>query len=365
MLSPSAYYPAVGGVEELTRKLAAEYKKRGHQVLIITSKLPRTSFSEIVDGITVRRFYFFTPARKVFNILRFVLMAPLELLRLLISIKIFNPSVIHVQCNGSNTYYMYLAAKLLKIKLVDTLQGETKMDEHRIYQHSFFFPFALRRILKQAAVVTGCSQEVLNDAAKYAKLGLKAQVIFNGVDLKEFQVETRKLKEIYIFTTGRFTYNKGFDLLVKTFQKILPKHKGLKLFIGGDGKDRPALEKYLQTIKLTGDILLLGRLSRRDTVRYMKNALFVVMPSRYEPFGIVALEALAAGKAILATQNGGPPEFIEPGKAGYLVDPENQKDFTAKLELMFKNYKRLEKNARSIARKFDWTVIAEKYLQIY
>ena len=89
------------------------------------------------------------------------------------------------------------------------------------------------------------------------------------------------------------------------------------------------------------------------------------MPSRYEPFGIVALEALAAGKAVLATKYGGPPEFIHDGKVGYLFDPMNPSEFAKKIELMLKNYSRLEKNSLHYVKKFTLQKVADQYIKIY
>ena len=365
ILCPSAYYPSLGGVEELTSKLAQEYKKRGYSVIIMTLRSFDSKFKEIIDSIAVYRFFFFIPSKRVLSLIRFCLFFPIEMLRLYAITKKFNPDVIHVNCNGSNAFYMYILSRLTKKKVIDTLHGETIMDEHRIYQKFPFFPRTLKKILKQSGYVTACSQAILDDANKYFDIKKKSKVVYNAADLDEFKVKTEKICDKYIFATGRFTYNKGFDLLVKAFQKVLKKHKELRLYIGGDGKDKSAVEKYIKKNKLGNNIILLGRLNREDTVKYMKNCLFLVMPSRYEPFGIVALEALAAGKAVLATKYGGPPEFIHDGKVGYLFDPMNPSEFAKKIELMLKNYSRLEKNSLHYVKKFTLQKVADQYIKIY
>lgn len=364
ILCPSAYQPMVGGVEELTKNLALVYQSQGYKVIIFTSKPAGAKYSEILQNIPVHRFFFYTPAKNIFNTLRFLFFAPLELTRLLALTKKYRPQLLHIQCNGNNTWYIGQLAKLTGLPLVDTLQGETVMDEHQLYQRSFFARWALRQTLARAAFVTGCSQTTLNEAKKYFDFSKKSLPVFNGIDLQEFAKTPVKIKEKYIFATGRFTHNKGFDLLIKAFAAILPKYPELKLFIGGDGMTRKAAKQYIADLDLEKNIKLLGRLDRQQTVKYLKNALFVVMPSRHEPFGIVALEALAAGKAVLATNNGGPPEFITK-KVGLLFNPENHAEFVKKLEQLIKTYRVLEKHSKNYVAEFAWTKIAAKYLNIY
>lgn len=364
ILCPSAYAPQIGGVEELTKNLASNYQKNGLKVSIFTSKPNKSKSQEIIAGIPVYRFNFFLPAKNIWQLLRFIIFAPLEILRLLRLTKKIKPDILHIQCNGSNTWYIYLLSKITGIPLVDTLQGETIMDEQQIYQKSAFARYALHKVLQQASLVTACSNATLKDGLKYCNFAKKANRIFNGINFSEFQIKTKKLKANYIFATGRFTHNKGFDLLIAAFKNISVKHPQLQLFIGGDGKTRAAAEEYIRINNLTAKVKLLGRLDRLQTVTYMRNALFVVMPSRYEPFGIVALEALAAGKTILATKYGGPPEFINK-QIGLLVDPINEKDLTKKLNIMLNIYPQLEKDSRKFAKYFDWQIIVKNYLEIY
>ncbi len=366
LLAPSAYYPSLGGVEELTAKLAATYLAKNHEVIVATSRPQKSRRSEVIDGIKVYRFNFYTPAKKIYNLLRFVFFFPVELLKLYLLVKKYAPDIIHLICNGNNVYYFFWLKKLMKVKIIITTQGELKGDDEKIYQRSFFFPYALKKMLTKADYLTACSAESLQELLSYSKdKKIKKKVVFNGVDLKEFKKNTVLLKQQYIFSIGRLSENKGQDLLLRAFGQIAEKHPQINLYIGGAGGYLNELKKILKDSNfLKPRVKFLGRLNRKDCVKFYKSALFVVLPSRYEAFGIVALEAMAAGKAVLATKYGGTSEFVLP-QVGRIFDPLNQKDFVTKLEWMLKNYQKLEKNSVAYVQKFDWVKIAEQYEKIY
>lgn len=367
MLVPSAYHPSLGGVEELTKQLALHYHKKGHEVCVVTSRPPNTKSKEVIQNIPVYRMRFHLPAKKIFNVLRFIVSYPIEIKRYRKIIKRFKPDIIHIQCSSSNTLYATLVSKITKIPLILTSQGETKMDAHQIYQKSALMRWIIKYGLKQASFVTACSQATLDDLNQnFADIRHKSSVIFNGIDPTEFEGKIKLNSETYIFTTGRLSYNKGFDLLIEAFSKIpQPKRSDIKLFIGGAGEYESELKNKIIECNIQNSVTLLGRLDREQTVYYMKNALFVVMPSRYEPFGIVALEGLAAGKAVIVTKHGGPPEFIKNEQHGYVIDPLNIPEFTKSLETMLKSYKKFETKNQVYAKTWNWDKLSEMYLAIY
>jgi glycogen(starch) synthase len=256
-------------------------------------------------------------------------------------------------------------ARLLGLPLIDTFHGETVADDYRIYQQSAFFPLVLRQAVRYASFVTGCSQTILNDAKKYGATAAKMRVVFNGIDWQEFAPTVKKIKQKYIFAIGRLTPVKGFDLLIQAFAQTAKKHPELQLWLGGDGTERDSLVLRTKKLHLEKQVVFLGKLARAQTVIAMKNSLFVVVPSRYEAFGIVAAEALAAGKAVVVTKRGGPLEFIPHNIHGLLVDPLQPKQLAASLEKMLQAYPRLQKGARNYIRRFDWTVIAAQYEELY
>jgi glycogen synthase len=369
LLIPSAYYPSLGGVEELTRQLAKTYSQQGHHVIVATSKSPDSSYKEVVDTVSVYRFHFQLPAKNILTLLKFIVIFPITLIRFSLLCLSFKPDVLHIQCSSSNTLYATLMSKILRIPLILTSQGETKMDAAQIYQKSAFMKKTLVFGLKRAAFVTACSQATLDDINhNYLNVKHKSQVIFNGINPSEFDAISISgdAKERYIFATGRLTLNKGFDLLIQAFKDLPSAYNTIQLFIGGSGEQEMELKNLIASSGLENRVCLLGRLNREQTVTYMKKSLFVVMPSRYEPFGIVALEGMAAGKDVIVTKHGGPPEFIIHGKHGLIIDPFDISDFSLKLANMINSHTELNKiNLNYVKTKFSWDQISIKYLDLY
>jgi glycogen synthase len=367
VLFPSAYYPSLGGVEELTNKIALQLVNCGHYVKIFTALMPNTKKKDIHAELDIYRFRFKLPARKVIDTLVFLFLFPVEMFRILLIVKRFKADIIHIQCASSNTLYAVVASKLLRVPLVLTSQGETRMDAGKIYKKSAFMRKILVYGLKQASYVTACSKATLDDLCKnYFDVSLKSKVVFNGIDSKEFGGDVQSIEDTYIFATGRLSSNKGFDLLIRAFQSLPDKYKDVSLFIGGSGEQEQELRELIADLKLGGRVRLLGRLNRMDTVKYMKNSLFVTMTSRYEPFGIVATEGLAAGKAVMVTKHGGPPEFINDREQGLVIDPFNDDLYVEKLVDMLESYEKYQQgNYEYVSNYFNWSIIVESYLDIY
>jgi glycosyltransferase involved in cell wall biosynthesis len=100
----------------------------------------------------------------------------------------------------------------------------------------------------------------------------------------------------------------------------------------------------------------------------MAGATAFIMPSRLEPFGIVILEGWRAGVAVVATNRGGPPEFVEDGTTGVLVDPFDTDQFAAALQALLDDPSRrsaIASAGHERVRAFDWPVITEQYRRIY
>jgi glycosyltransferase involved in cell wall biosynthesis len=136
-------------------------------------------------------------------------------------------------------------------------------------------------------------------------------VINNGVDPERFTDKSFHFHpRPYVFAFGRLTHKKGFDMLLEAFARAETAVQETDLIIAGEGEEWNALGLQVQRLGLTGRVHFRGRATPEEVVRLLNGALFVVVPSRSEPFGIVALEALAAGKPLLATSTGGLAEFL-------------------------------------------------------
>jgi glycosyltransferase involved in cell wall biosynthesis len=160
--------------------------------------------------------------------------------------------------------------------------------------------------------VTACSQHLLEKAIELEpSIAPKAQVIHNGVDPKRFTDKSVHFHpRPYALAFGRLTRKKGFDLLLEAFAQSEAIEEGIDLIIAGNGEEQNALVQQAKRLGLERRVYFRGQASPQEVVRLLNGCLFVVVPSRSEPFGIVALEAVAAGKPLLATKTGGLAEFL-------------------------------------------------------
>lgn len=372
VLLPSAYAPAVGGVEELTAKLAQQLGRAGDAVEVWTIRHPaELPAEEEIDGFRVRRFAMPLPQLSPVALARFPRQAAHASRPLVEAARGFRPDVLHVQCFSANGVYATWLARKLDVPLVVTLQGETVMDDHDVYEHSLTLRLALRTALRRADAVTGCSRFVIEDAER--RFGLsrgKGVVVPNGVELDE-PAEPEPLAlpfERFVLGLGRVVEKKGFDLLLAAFARLAPRHPELGLVIGGDGPVRQDLIEAARAAGLEGRVAFPGALSRAQVAWAMAGAAAFVLPSRVEPFGIVVLEALRAGCPVVVSDRGGATEIVRDGIDGLVADPFDAKVLAETVERLLADEglaARLRAAGPTRAAEFGWGELAHRYRSVY
>jgi glycosyltransferase involved in cell wall biosynthesis len=120
---------------------------------------------------------------------------------------------------------------------------------------------------------------------------------------------------------GRLNVQKGVKYMLEGFKSVAEKFKNVHLVIAGTGELENMLKEFTTEYKLEKRIHLLG--FRKDIPDLMRTFDIFLLPSLWEGFGIVLIEALAAGKPIVATNTSSIPEIVEDGRNGILVPPEN------------------------------------------
>ena len=377
-LFASAFYPHLGGVEELVRQLAHALNRAGHDAFIVTERWPR-DLPEIeeFEGLRVYRFAFRTLAGG----------SPLNVARSFASLALTGASIrrsiadvvkqegadlLHVQCVSSNARYAHFTARTLDLPLVVTLQGELNMDAAQIYQKSEGARDLMRSSLDGADFITGCSGQTVREAEEFmgAPFGERGQVVFNGIRLADFEsVSPYSHPRPFILGIGRHVEQKGFDILLQSFARLVKEgDQTTDLLLAGDGALHEQLKQLSSSLGLEGRAHFVGRVDRPKAVSLFKGCAFFVLPSRHEPMGIVNLEAMAAGKAVVASRVGGVPELVFDGQNGLLVEPANVDSLFVALKSLVKNPQqaaRLGKNGAERVRAYDWDSIAGQYLEVY
>lgn len=163
----------------------------------------------------------------------------------------------------------------------------------------------------------------------------RQKFIPNLVDESFFTVKKEGVKDqpFSFFSLGRLEEQKGFDILLKAFQKVLLKFPKTHLTIGGNGSERQQLYKLASDLNIKSNVTWLGETDRTQSLDAFQNCHAFVLASRHESFGIVLAEALACGKPIVTTLCGGPKDIYSPA-VGLAAEPDNVDDLAKQMSLM-------------------------------
>lgn len=188
-------------------------------------------------------------------------------------------------------------------------------------------------------------------------------VVYPGVDILKFRPS--KKKDNFIFTIGRLTKFKKMDLLLKTMIHLNNTH----LYIGGDGEEKDNLISMSKKLGISDKVTFLGKLPDDQLNHYYANAKAVIFPTDREPFGIVPLEAMAAGTPVIATKSGGVTETVIDSVTGYLINPQDTIGFAKKIEEILTKAdlcEELSHNSRKhVVNNFTWDIAANKLNDIF
>jgi len=179
--------------------------------------------------------------------------------------------------------------------------------------------------------------------------------------------EPRKSDPFVFLWAGRLEHVKGVDLLLEAVKELFDKtNERFLVRLAGKGSLREELEQQAAVLGISDRISFLGRLSREEMQREMQGANCKVLPSRYEAFGVVLIEAMATGLPVIATRSGGPDSIVTK-ENGLLIEGENSDDLAAAMQDMMSNssaYSAKEIRARTLERYGD-TSVMEKYNQLF
>lgn len=153
---------------------------------------------------------------------------------------------------------------------------------------------------------------------------------------------------------GRMSANEGYkghEPLIHAWPAVIARHPEARLWIAGDGDDRPRLEALAEGLGLGGAIIFTGRVSDAELDRLYRRCRFFVMPSLHEGFGLVFLEAMRVGKACIGAP-GAAAEIIQHGVTGFVVDPARPDELTCALLRLFDDPQECERLGRAGAARF-------------
>lgn len=269
--------------------------------------------------------------------------------------------IIHAQSSlwgGISAAYI---AEKYNIPLVIT---EHSSVERGTYVKKSYIPFICDSYKKAQKVITvgnGLKNEIESLSGRQ-----DIEVIGNLVDLSKFTIKKRIKNEKFIFFSLAFLEGeKGFDTLIKSFAKKF-KDKEAVLYIGGDGSQRSWLEALTVENGVKDQIIFLGALSRDDVSKWMNKCDCFVLPSRYETFGVVYIEALASGRPVIGALNGGAEDIIN-NLNGYLIPIDDIDILAEKMIEVYDNIESYDEEEIRIdcLKRFSPKVIVNKIISVY
>lgn len=252
----------------------------------------------------------------------------------------------------------------------------------------FFYHFVGHHALKKHALVGGIAwaAEVLTLRGyrrivtispsvaerverKLAGRQVRVDCIYTGVDRRYFDLEPRE--ESYVLYFGRTDiHTKGLDTLVHAFARIAPECPEIALkFAGRNTPEAQArLRGMVEAAGIASRVELLGEVDEEEKGELLRRSLFVCMPSRYEGWGIAAVEAAAAAKAVLGTRVSGLEDAVRHGETGILVGAGQVEELAQGMRMLIEDIpgrREMGARGREWARQFDWDRIAASQEEVY
>lgn len=356
----ATFLPTIGGAEIFLHNLANSLASRGHKVTVLAPKV-RGKDNKIDALYNIIRYQ--RPSSKRFGVRQVLLYLMLE--------KYKNDfDILH--CHGAypSGYVGATFQRIFKTPLVIRPHGSDILPDEGIRKNPRLDERVKKALLSADAIIAQ-SKFLKREIKKITEAADKIKIIPNGVKISEFDChKASKNERPYILAIGSLTKKKGFDILISAFDYL--KHKlpkaDLRLKIAGDGKELKNYKKLINEKMLNNSISLLGNVTGKKKIALFKNCLFFVNSSRREPFANVNLEALAAGKPIIATRVGGNTEVIRNGYNGFLVPSEYPAKLGEALIKLYKNkalIKKMSERSRKVAERYELELIVEKYVTLY
>lgn len=256
------------------------------------------------------------------------------------------------------------ASRKLNIPLVITEHSSyysryrVKMIEKLILRYSF----------KSANKVISVSNSLREIISKYKS---NIEVIPNMVDCDKVLSIINKKNNLG--EEGQFTFlslcylkkNKGIDILIRAFSTYF-RGKEVKLIIAGDGPERENLENLSKELGILEQVEFKGALNRDEVYKVMSNCNIFVLPSKFETFGVVLIEALANGKPVISTRNGGANDIVT-DENGILVDIDDIEGLGKAMVDLKLNYNKYneEEIRNSCINKYSKKIITRQLEKVY
>jgi glycogen synthase len=361
----------IGGLSQHVFYLTQALENQGHEVYVITCKHENAAAIEINGNIHVHRV---EPLEiEDDDFVKWVMQlnfAMLEECMKLIASNI-NFDIIH----GHDWLVAYCAKvvkEVYKIPLVTTMHAtefgrnngiNTEIQRYIHSTEKYLAEISNKLIVCSNFMLSQVSEifEIKNDKVKIIPNGVE-QVSCSKTDLYEFRKQYATVDEKIVFYIGRLVFEKGVQFLIKAIPKILETNYKTKFVIAGTGPMADELKHITKKLELEDKVLFTEYIEEENKNMLYRAADVSVFPSLYEPFGIVALEAMEAGCPVVVSDVGGLAEIVEDGITGIKAIPGSDQSIADNIIKVLSNDElktNLSRNARKlIEEEYSWEKVA-------
>lgn len=379
MHSPTVYPLAISGVGNVVTHLARELDGLGVELSLVfyvdkKRHLDTETLSKLL-GVSRNVHLYPILVPKLWRYRRGVLDLTAKVLKTHLNVR---PDLVHIHCFPSisdGSFIVPYLAKFMRKPLVLTYHGSLTQEVccvDNVWKTSLALSewirlsyFSLTKNLFDVTITS--SKAMLQRMMGEGFQSQRINVIKLGVDAEHYSSmsPTTLEGEPALLFVGYTSWIKGSDILIESFEKVTQELPDAILHIVGHYDNR-----FLESLKsrsLLRKVRLHGPVHPNRVASYYKGADICIVSSRFEPFGLTTLEAMASGKPIVATRVGGLPETITNNVNGILVNPKADSIAKAIIEL-WKDadlMRKLSENSLKKSVEFNWKKVAKQYKAIY
>lgn len=381
-------YPPVlvGGLGRHVHALATALAAAGHDVTVVTRHGDNAPLEADIEGVRVLRAPEDPPLFPLTSetLLAWTMAFNHALTRA--ALRAVTPGELGYDVVHAHDWLVTHAAVTLKhalgVPLVATVHateagrhsGWLPSDTNRcIHSVEWWLTYEARRVLV-------CSEYMRWEVTRLFDLPRgKVEVIPNGVAANAWRAPQRAVATArarhaaddgpLVVYAGRLVYEKGVQDLLAAVPRLRARHPGLRVVIAGEGPYRKDLEELTRRDGISPTVSFTGFLTGTELPALLAAADCVVVPSRYEPFGMIALEACAAGTPVAAAATGGLAELVDPGVTGVSFPSGDPTALADSVDCLLRDEvfaRRIARCSRSmVMREYDWATVAERSLAGY